>query len=68
MTINTSKKGLRCRAKKTLRAHEARLEPDSQGTIVHEIDNLGRQMILVQWDDDSSLYMFPDEIEIIGEE
>jgi hypothetical protein len=31
---------------------------------VHEIENLGRRMVLVEWDDNSSLYVFPDEIEI----
>jgi hypothetical protein len=66
--IDTSKKGLRCRAKITVRAHEARIEPESQGTIVHEIENLGRRMILVQWDDDSSLYVFPEEIELVSQE
>ena len=62
--IDTSKKGLRCRAKRTLRAHEATIESESQGTIVHEIENLGRRLVLVEWDGDSSLYVFPDEIEI----
>jgi hypothetical protein len=66
--IDTSRKGLRCRAKTTVRAHEAKIEPESQGTIVHEIENLGRRMILVEWDGDSSLYVFPEEIEIAGEE
>lgn len=65
MTIDTSKKGLRCRAKQIVRAHEARIEADSQGTVIHEIENLGRRMILVQWDGDASLYVFPEEIEIV---
>ena len=68
MTIDTTKRGLRCRAKKTLRAHEATIEADTQGTVVHEVDNLDRRMILVKWDKDASLSVFPDEIEIVGDE
>lgn len=65
--IDTSRKGLRCRAKTTVRAHEAKIESERLGTIVHEIENLGRRMILVEWDDDASLYVFPEEIEITDE-
>jgi hypothetical protein len=62
--IDTSRKGRRCRAKKMVRTHDAKIEPERRGTIVHETENLGRRMVLVQWDDNSSLYVFPDEIEI----
>ena len=62
--IDTSRKGRRCRAKKMVRTHEAKIEPERRGTIVHELENLGRRMVLVEWDDNSSLYVFPDEIEI----
>lgn len=62
--IDTSRAGMRCRLKKTIRAHEATLEADSQGTIIHEIENVGRRMALVDWDGDSSVYVFLDEIEI----
>lgn len=66
MKIDTSKAGRRCRAKKTFRAHDLLIEAQSEGTVIHEIDNLGRTMILVRWGD-SSLYVFPDEIEILEE-
>jgi hypothetical protein len=68
MKIDTSKAGLRCRAKTTFRAHQMTIDADSEGTVIHEIENLGRRMILVRWDGDSSLYVFPDEIEIANEE
>ena len=55
MKIDTSKAGLRCRAKTTFRAHQLMIDADSVGTVIHEIDNLGRRMILVRWDGDSSL-------------
>ena len=66
MKIDTSKAGRRCRAKKTFRAHDLLIEAQSEGTVIHEIDNLGRTMILVRWGD-SSLYVFPDEVEILDE-
>jgi hypothetical protein len=63
--IDTRRRGFRCRAKKMLRGHAVMIEVDNQGTIVYEFENLGRQLILVQWDGGPSLYAFPDEIEII---
>jgi len=65
--IDTSKMGKRCRLKTTIRAHEATLEADSSGTIIYEIENLGRRLVLVEWDGDASLYVFLDEIEIEGQ-
>ena len=67
MKIDTSKAGRRCRARKTFRAHELLIEAQSEGTVIHEIDNLGRRMILVRWDGNSSLYVLPDEIELIDD-
>jgi hypothetical protein len=63
--IDTKRRGFRCRAKKMLRGHAVVIEVDSQGTIVHELENLGRQLILVQWEGGPSLYVFADEIEIM---
>lgn len=65
--IDTSRTGMRCRAKKIVRGHKANIEPDNQGTIVYETENLGRRLILVDWDSNASLYVFPDEIEITGQ-
>lgn len=62
--IDESKRGLRCRAKTIIRTPQAQLSVGNEGTILHEVDNLGRRLILVKWDDDSTLYVFPDEIEI----
>jgi len=39
--IDTSRRGRRCRAKKMVRTHEAKIEPERRGTIVHELENLG---------------------------
>ena len=64
--IDTTRAGLRCRAKKTIRSHAAMIEAANEGTIVHEFDNLGRRLILVQWDSGPLLYAFSDELEIAG--
>jgi len=62
--LDKSRSGMLCRAKVTIRAHEATIEVDSYGRIVYEIENLGRRLVLVEWEGDSSLFVFPNEIEI----
>ena len=47
-----------------IRSREVTIQPANQGTIIYEIENLGRRLILVQWDGDSSTYAFPDEVDI----
>ena len=64
--IDTKRKGIRWRAKKLIRDHGVTIEPDNQGTIVYEIGDLERQLILVEWDGGPSLYVFPSEIEMTG--
>jgi len=39
-------------------------KPANQGTILYEVENLGRKLILVQWDGKSSTYAFPEDLEI----
>ncbi|HWP58413.1 MAG TPA: hypothetical protein VNL14_11025 [Candidatus Acidoferrales bacterium] len=63
--IDYTRSGLRCRAKRTIRSHAAVILPLSQGTIVYETENLGRRLILVQWDAQVSTYVFEEEIEIL---
>ena len=64
--IDTKRKGKRCRATRLIRIHAGIVAPSSQGTIAYEMENLGRQLIRVQWDMGSSTYVFPDEIEIMA--
>ena len=45
--IDTKRTGTRCRARKLIRDHGITIKPDNQGTIVYEIDDLERQLILV---------------------
>ena len=62
--IDRKRKGMRCGAKKIIRTHDVTIQPADQGTIIYEMENLGRRLILVQWDGGSSTYVFPDEVDI----
>jgi hypothetical protein len=64
--IDMKRRGMRCAAKKVIRSHGVMIQPTNQGTILYEMENLGRRLILVQWDDSSSTYVFPDEVEMTG--
>ena len=55
---------MRCGAKNMIRSREVTIQPPNQGTVIYEMENLGRRLILVQWDGGSSTYAFPDEVDI----
>ncbi|HXV83991.1 MAG TPA: hypothetical protein VEG60_29415 [Candidatus Binatia bacterium] len=58
--------GQRVRAKRMIRSFAGIIPPRSHGTIRYEIETLGRQLIMVEWDAGPSTYAFADEIEILG--
>jgi hypothetical protein len=62
--IDRKRTGMRCGAKKIIRNHKVTIQPANQGTILYEVENLGRKLILVQWDGKSSTYAFPEDLEI----
>jgi len=62
--INLSKSGMRCRAAREIRTHEGLIRRFTEGTIEAVIDNLGRQLINVEWDSGITTYVFFNEIEI----
>ena len=63
--IKMSQNGMRCRATKEIRTHEGLIRRFTDGTIQGVIDNLGRQLINVEWDSGITTYVFFNEIEII---
>lgn len=65
--FDTGLKGSRCRAIQVVRSHRGTIERLAEGTIQHDIDNLGRHLISVRWDIGTTDYVFPSEIEIIEE-
>jgi hypothetical protein len=56
--------GRRCQAKRTIRSHQGFVSADTRGTITGEIENLGRRLIAVRWDNGLSIYVFSEEIAI----
>ena len=64
--LDTSSKGIRCRAAQEIRSNSGIVTSSTEGTIQYEIENLGRNLIFVEWDSGLRLFVFPSEIEIIG--
>jgi hypothetical protein len=62
--ISAIQKGMRCRTTKEIRTHGGRLGRFTEGTIQGVIDNLGRELISVEWDSGLSTYVFINEIEV----
>lgn len=62
--IDRTHTGLRCHTQHLVRTVKGDLPRGSQGTVVYETENLGRQLILVSWDTGISAPVFPDKIEL----
>jgi hypothetical protein len=62
--INQSQKGMRCCTTKEIRTHGGLIRRFTEGTIQGVINNLGRQLISVEWDSGVTTYVFINEIEI----
>jgi hypothetical protein len=62
--IDRSRAGVRCHTRQFIRTVKGDLLRGSQGTVVYETENLGRQLILVDWDSGFSVPVFPEEIEL----
>jgi hypothetical protein len=66
--IDTTLTGKRCRTTTVVRSHRGVIKRSTEGTVVYDMDNLGRRLISVQWDIGGTDYVFSSEIEIISEE
>ncbi len=62
--IDRTHTGYRCHTRFLVRTVKGDLPRGSHGTVVYELENLGRVLILVHWDTGMSVPVFPDEIEI----
>ncbi|MGH7961167.1 MAG: hypothetical protein ACRERD_04980 [Candidatus Binatia bacterium] len=60
--------GARCRALQHINTVKGTLPRGSFGTIRYEMDNLGRRLVLVDWDTGISVPVFPPEIEMLLQE
>ena len=54
--------GKHCRLLRPVRDHEGRSRFNEEPRIVREIENLGRRMYLVQFNDGATTFLFPDEV------
>ena len=65
--IDRTHTGFRCHTRHLVRTVKGDLPRGSRGTVVSELDNLDRHLILVAWDTGMSVPVFPDEIALEGE-
>ena len=63
--IDLSSEGMKCRAVRDIQSYQGTVSASMEGTIQYEIENLGRHIINVRWDNGLTLNVFPKEIEII---
>ena len=64
-TINSeSLVGRHCRLLRAVRDSQGLNRFTEQPLIVREVDNLGRHMLLVQFDDGSTTFLFPTEVSV----
>ena len=66
--IDRSHSGARCRTLRHVNTLEGVLLRDSYGTLRYEMDNLGRRLVFVDWDNGMSVPVFPHEIEVLEQE
>lgn len=66
--IDRTRYGWRCRTIQLVRTVEGDLGRDARGTIRYETENLGRRLVMVQWDQGFIVPVFPHEIEVFTEE
>ena len=57
--------GERCRAVREVQGPGQRIERFSEGRIRYGSENLGRLLLVIDWDRGGSTVLFPDEVEII---
>jgi hypothetical protein len=65
-TATTNPKRKYCRLLEQVRDHEGHIRYAEAVEIVKEIDNLGRHMYLVRFDDGSTTFVFPHEVEVLA--
>ena len=66
--MDRSRYGARCRTLRHLNTLEGILPRDTHGTLRYEMDNLGRRLVFVDWDNGMSPPVFPHEIEVLEQE
>jgi hypothetical protein len=62
---STTLAGKRCRSNRWVNGPAGRIEPLSEGRIRYVAENLGRLIVLVDWDRGGSSVLFPHEVELL---
>jgi hypothetical protein len=62
--VDRTHSGLRCRVVRHLSTRDGLLRRDTYGTIQYEMDNLGRHLMFVNWDNGMDTPVFAQEVEI----
>ena len=65
--IDHTHSGFRCHIRRPVQTVQGNLPRDSQGTVIYEMDNLGRHLILVHWDNGLLVPVSPGEVEFAGQ-
>ena len=63
--IDYSRSGTRCRTVRQLLTVHGRLPRHSYGTLCYDMDNLGRHLVFVKWDNTTTIPVFEHEIETL---
>jgi hypothetical protein len=63
-----SRSGARCRTLRQVNTLKGVLPRDTYGTLRYEMDNLGRRLVFVDWDNGMGVPVFPLEIEVVEQE
>ncbi|MGE0824100.1 MAG: hypothetical protein AB7G75_32775 [Candidatus Binatia bacterium] len=64
--IDRKRAGRRCRTIQFVRTVEGDLARTAMGTIRYETENLGRSLVMVDWDQGFTVPVFPHEIEVLS--
>ena len=62
--VDRTHSGKRCRTVQHLTTRDGLLRRDSCGTIKYEVENLGRRLIFVAWDNGMRIPVFAHEIDV----
>jgi hypothetical protein len=60
--------GMRCETLQMVRTVRGDLPRGSQGNVINEIENIGRHLIVVQWDSGITIPVFPNEVRFLTDE
>jgi len=62
---STTLAGKRCRSNRWVNGPAERIAPRSEGRIRYVSENLGRLIVLIDWDRGGSSVLFPEEVELL---